>query len=60
MTQEERLKKLIKTLKGINYAQECDDGDPEEDHMDADRALLQYINNEEVTELFHNLKKWYA
>lgn len=34
--------------------------DPEGDHLDADKALLKYINDPEITEAFHNIKKWYS
>lgn len=34
--------------------------DPEGDHLDADRALLKYINDPEITEAFNNIKKWYS
>lgn len=35
--------------------------DPEVNHEDADKALLQYINDEGIRELFwYEIKKWYA
>ena len=34
--------------------------DEEENHHKADRFLLEYINDSEVTTLFDNIKKWYA
>jgi len=34
--------------------------DEETEHMDADKALLDYINDDEVSELFDSIKKWYA
>lgn len=36
------------------------DGDPEVDHRMADDALLTYINDPEITEAFHAIRKWYA
>lgn len=35
-------------------------GDPDYAHGEADRALLNYINDKEITELFDNIIKWYA
>lgn len=46
---------LIDILKQL-----VDNGDIEMRHVHADEALLQYINNEEVTKLYNNLYKWYA
>jgi len=34
--------------------------DPEEAHIQADQALLQYINDENVTKAFETIDKWYA
>ena len=34
--------------------------DPEGDHKDADRALLKYINDPEITKAFNDIKKWYC
>ena len=34
--------------------------DLEEDHIKADNLLLKYIQNEEVSNLFHSIDKWYA
>lgn len=36
------------------------DGDPEASHSEADKALLDYIGDKEVTKLFDDIKKWYA
>lgn len=36
------------------------DTDPELSHQEADRLLLEYINNEEVTKLFNDLERWYS
>lgn len=35
-------------------------GDPEVDHVRADDALLEYINDPEITEIFNGLDIWYA
>ena len=51
MTKEELLQKL----------KECaEDSDTEQRHIDADNALLDYINDPAVTEAFRKLPKWYA
>jgi len=41
---------------------ECkaNDGDPESAHADADRALLDFIGDPEVTDAFEAIDKWYA
>jgi len=35
-------------------------GDTEHSHIEADKALLDYINDKEIGEAFDNVKKWYA
>ena len=38
-------------------------GDPETDHLDADKALIQFVRDmglNDVAEQFENLNKWYA
>ncbi len=61
MTKEE----LIERLKAIVKRQKCldDDGyyaDCEYDHLEADKLLLKYINDEEVTHQFENIERWYS
>lgn len=34
--------------------------DTENDHAEADCLLIEYINDDEVRELFDELEKWYA
>ena len=36
------------------------DGDPEDWHGIADDALLAYIDDPEITDLFSKILKWYA
>ena len=36
------------------------DGDPETAHVEADKLLLDYINDEEIREAFDSWNKWYA
>lgn len=47
-------KELIKQLK------ECNSGDLEADHSDADDLLLEYIDDQEIKEVFDCIDKWYA
>lgn len=35
-------------------------GDYETHHMKCDDALLEYINDEEITEAFNERTKWYS
>lgn len=58
MTKEE----LIAGLKDICAKEEgADIGyGPEEAHAYADDLLLEYINDELVTDAFDKIKKWYA
>lgn len=48
------LEKLLNRLKDLK------DADPEWGHSEADKALLEYINNSEVTEAFEEIDKWYS
>ena len=34
--------------------------DPEVEHRQADSALLDYIDDEEITDAFWAIKKWYS
>ncbi len=58
MTKEE----LVKRLEGVE-AEPFEDGsirDAENWHGDADSLLLEYINDETVTEAFNDITKWYG
>ena len=46
---------LIQTLKQCQLNE-----DTENAHSAADRALLDYINDDEITELYNSIDKWYA
>lgn len=35
-------------------------GDPEIAHIEADKALLKYIGDEEISRAFYAIKMWYA
>jgi len=45
---------LLKRLK------ECTEYDTEAGHSAADDALLQYINDDEISKAFKSLERWYA
>ena len=51
---------LVSKLNKISELQESGDGDYEYHHAKADQLLLDYINNEKITEAFNKIKKWYA
>lgn len=53
MTRDELIHKLAEILDRRLH-------DAEVDHGDADDALLAYINDERVTELYSAIEKWYA
>lgn len=44
----------------IDDLKACNSGDIEDDHADADRLLLDYINDLGVTEAYDAIDKWYA
>lgn len=50
MTRDEVLKRL----------RSLHSGDEEVDHLDADGALLEYINDPEISQAFNEIPKWYA
>lgn len=50
MTRDE----LLTLLKGL------DGSDPEEEHVQADYALLEFIDDPEITAAFTALTRWYA
>lgn len=54
MTKEE----LITFLKGCQV--ESEEGDREKAHSNADRALLKYIDDAQITAAFNSIKKWYS
>lgn len=47
----------------IESLAECADialSDPEVAHSDADRVLIEFINDAEVTEAYEAIEKWYG
>jgi hypothetical protein len=55
MTRDELLAKL-RALAG----DDDEHTDTEQVHVDADRALLEYIADQEITDAFDEVGKWYA
>lgn len=51
MTKEELIQKLRDLNKG---------DDPEEEHIEADLLLLEYINDSEISDAYKNIEKWYS
>lgn len=51
---------LVSELNKIVEQQKSGDGDYEFHHAKADELLLSYINNENVTEAFNKIEKWYS
>ncbi len=49
------IEELIKKLEALQTH-----GDPESGHQEADSALLEFIGNQEVTEAFEKIRKWYS
>jgi hypothetical protein len=44
----------------LNSLLELDTEDPESSHIKADELLLEFINDEEISQTFHNIEKWYS
>jgi len=53
MTKKQLKEKLEFIAKNMNR-------DPEAAHGRADDALLEYINDKDITNAFSNVNKWYA
>lgn len=50
----ERLRQRLEEIRSQNY------GDPESAHLEADRALLEFIDDREVEKAYDRIEKWYA
>ena len=55
----EQLNKIHKASKDWRDA-DITDLSPDEGHEIADRLLLKYINDEEITKAFLQIERWYA
>jgi hypothetical protein len=53
MTKQELLE-ILKKLEGISP-----DQDVERPHIEADEALIEYINDPEIAEAYEKIPKWY-
>jgi len=53
MTKQELIERL-------NKDKERSSGDTEAAHIDADVALLEWIDDEEIKEAFFAIERWYA
>ncbi len=58
MTKAEKREKLLNTLRAL--ANQERPSDIEADHSKADDALIEYINDKEITEAYAKIEKWYA
>jgi hypothetical protein len=63
MTKDELLEKLTKIYirqDGLRLDEEgFSKSNPDEDHMEADSLLLEYISDERITKIFNEIEKWY-
>jgi hypothetical protein len=53
MTRDELLARLTRIANRTS-------GDPESDHADADEALLDYVGDAEIREVYNSIEKWDA
>lgn len=62
MTKEELLAYLLEIKEGNLRDRDGRSmkGDEEVQHIFADQALLDYINDPQITEAFSSIRKWYA
>lgn len=52
---------ILKKLKGLEELSQQDDPNaPEEAHHMADKALLEFIGDEDISQAFASICKWYA
>ena len=58
MTKEELIKELRKINDKLNHL--IPRYDEEDARIEADDLLIAYINDEEITEAYENIPKWYA
>lgn len=60
MTIDELIAKLKALSREGKPPRKFGEGDAGDDHIEADRILLAYINDPRVTEAFDAIEKWYA
>lgn len=51
---------VLARLRELAAATEDYDGDPEDAHMEADKLLLDLIEDDEIRTAFNQIQKWYA
>ena len=54
MTKEELLKRLAQ------IRNDCNGRDEEQGHSEADKALIEYVNDKDITRAFNRIDKFYA
>lgn len=60
MTRDELLVELRRLVDIQTNPSQRRGGDQETDHLDADDALIEYIDDPEIAEAYGNIGKWYA
>ena len=60
MSEMNNLDVLLQRLKKIGGSENNSKHDHTNDHIEADWALLRYINVPEITKAFTEIPKWYA
>jgi hypothetical protein len=43
----------------LDKLRQCFEDDPVASHVQADQALLEYIGDDDVSDAFHAIEKWY-
>lgn len=54
------IEELVEKLKVIKAGQDAGWTDKEDDHMKADGALLDFINDDRIREAYLDINRWYA
>jgi len=54
-TEDMTRQELLERLKEIN-----ENSDTEGGHIEADEALIEYINDEDIKKAYDDIRKWYA
>lgn len=44
----------------LDVLTQCQDLDIESGHIEADAALLEFIGDQDITDAFESLQRWYA
>ena len=54
------IEELIEKLQAIAKLESQGGNDIEANHVNADKLLLEFINNPEVERIYNSFEKWYA